>query len=249
MPDFLYKNAGIAEIYDRNYLKDHAIVRNGNWNDFVRSIKTKNRFHSLHINLEKLRHFCSYCLHDYKTGMRFFRGRIVGTTEGIQAEQMGAPPTEIAKAGRVNSDGISRLYLSSNKETVIHEIRAGAYDFITIGVFVLKKDIKVVDFRTINNISPFFGDMDPLEYAVNKSQLNLIGAEMAKALRASDTPIDYVPTQYIADYIQSLGEYAGIEYKSTMNPDGYNLAVFDPELFTCTDTETVRISRLTYEWK
>ena len=84
--------------------------------------------------------------------------------------------------------------------------------------------------------------MDCLEYAINKEHLNKINDEMGKIMSRSDSTLDYVPTQYITDFVKSIihngvAEYAGIEYKSVMHSDGYNLALFDPDLFKCVDME------------
>ena len=44
-------------------------------------------------------------------------------------------------------------------------------------------------------------------------------------MRRSDRPLDYIPTQYITDFIQSImhdnkNEYDGIEYHSTLYTEG-----------------------------
>lgn len=49
----------------------------------------------------------------------------------------------------------------------IYEARAGAYDYVTVGKFRLKKDVIVVDLKKINQISPFLEGLDCLEYAIN----------------------------------------------------------------------------------
>ncbi|WP_421778123.1 RES family NAD+ phosphorylase [Gardnerella sp. KA00747] len=45
--------------------------------------------------------------------------------------------------------------------------------------------------------------------------------------------MDYIPTQYISDYIKSKG-YDGIEYVSVMSDAGKNLAIFNPEILKIT---------------
>ena len=74
---------------------------------------------------------------------------------------------------------------------------------------------------------------------------------MGKIMRRSDSALDYVPTQYITDFVKSIihdgiEEYAGIEYKSVMHSDGYNLAVFDPDVFECIETKVYRIDTIDY---
>ena len=150
-----------------------------------------------------------------------------------------------------NARGIRCLYLGDSPETTIYETRAGAYDYVTVGTFKLKKDIIVVDLKKINQISPFIEGLDCLEYAINKEHLNKINDEMGKIMRRSDSALDYVPTQYITDFVKSIihddvVEYAGIEYKSVMHSDGYNLALFDPDLCECVDTQIYRIDMIDY---
>ena len=44
----------------------------------------------------------------------------------------------------------------------------------------------------------------------------------------------------------NLQEYAGIEYKSVMHNGGNNLAIFDPDLFECTNTKVYGIDSIDY---
>lgn len=44
-------------------------------------------------------------------------------------------------------------------------------------------------------------------------------------------------------------EYDGIEYNSTTNPGGYNLAIFNPDLFECVSVSVYDIEKLQYTSK
>lgn len=251
VPELFDYPVGIAELYNPEYLKEHSLLRTNSWENFVTALKEQNRFHTKHFNLGLLERFCSYIRKSYKKGSVFYRGRI-SSSAGLGTDVMGAPPHEKASAGRANAPGISCLYLASDVDTTIHEVRAGAFDFISVGKFELLEDIIVVDLKSIDKISPFLEDLDYLEHAINKEHLNKINAEMGKALRRSDSPLDYVPTQYISDFIKGIehdgqAEYAGIEYNSTMFPEGFNLAIFYPDLFKCVDVRTYRIKKLLYQ--
>ena len=46
-----------------------------------------------------------------------------------------------------------------------------------------------------------------------------------------------------------LEEYDGIEYNSTTNPGGYNLAIFNPDLFECMEVNVYDIEKLQYTSK
>lgn len=241
---------GIQELYDQNYLMKHSLLNANSWDDFVNALKTRNRFHTHYMDLNLLERFCSYIRKPYRAGEIFYRCRI-STKYGIPIEEMGAPPIEKTTDGRANVRGIRCLYLGDTAETTIYEVRAGAYDYVTVGKFELKRDIIVVDLKKINQISPFIEGLDCLEYAINKDYLNKINDEMGKIMKRSDSSLDYIPTQYIADFIKSIvhddvQEYMGIEYKSVMYSEGYNLAVFDPDIFECIGTEVYRIDTIDY---
>lgn len=251
-PELFDSPVGIAELYDTDYIQNHSLLKMNSWEEFVSDLKTRNRFHTNYINLEILEKFCSYIRKPYKKGTIFYRGRI-SPAEGYGLDEMNAPPSDKATAGRANSPGIRCLYLADAVETTIREVRAGAFDYICVGKFELQEDIIVVNLKSIDKISPFIEGLDILEHAINKEHLKKINIEMGKVLRRSDSVLDYIPTQYISDFIKSLSiendkKYAGLEYNSTMNPKGFNLAVFYPELFKCVETNVYKIKGLKYDY-
>lgn len=243
---------GVPEKYDVDYLGKHSILKGYEWNDFVESIKYDNRFHTKIINTEKLQTYLSYLKKDYNADTILYRGRLYNCDNRLfNTNEMGAPKNQYAKEGRANSAGIRRLYLADCKDTCIHEIRAGAFDNVAIGKFKLKENISIIDFKQINDFSPFNGDFDFLEYLINKPILYKIDKEMGRAVRSSDNHLDYIPTQYLCDFIKTLEyqndkKYSGVEYSSTLNPDGYNLAIFYPELFECISVTECKIKSLEY---
>jgi len=252
--EIFIKRVGILDKINPNILSANALVKAKSWDDFVDELKTKNRFHTNSINENVLKLYCSYLEKTYNKGQKFFRGRISKTSSGVDISEMGAPPLELAKAGRVNAEGISHLYLSNDIDTTIHETRAGAYDIITVGTFELQKNITIIDFQRIEKIYPFSEALDLLGYAINIEYLKRMNQEMGKTLRRDDSPLDYIPTQFIADYIKSFQNddnyplYRGIEYQSTMNRDGYNLVAFYPDDFVCISVETVSVSNIKYNF-
>ena len=252
-PELLDGTVGIAELYDNAYLRDHSLLKNNNWDAFVEEIKTKNRFHSKLINFDILERYCSFIRKTYKTGDVFYRGRI-SERAGFSADEMSAPPAGTSSEGRANARGITCLYLASDLDTTLHEVRAGVFDFVSVGKFRLKQDITVVDLRAIAEISPFVEGLECLDHAINKQHLQKLNTEMSKSLRRSDSTLDYVPTQYVVDFIKSIEhngeqEYDGIEYNSTTNPGGYNLAIFNPDLFECIEVDVYDIEKLQYTSK
>ena len=235
---------GIYESISEEYLNRYSILGTYQWEDFVKEIKEKNRFHTNIINKGIFKDILQMTCKPYKKGEIFYRARIWNDIQGYDKEHMGAPPVLKATAGRANPEGISCLYLADSVDTTLHETRAGVYDYATVATFRLLEDIEVVNLAAIDKISPF-REIDCSLLAVNLPHLRKIGYEISKPLRRHDSSLDYLPTQYISDYIKSAG-FAGIEYKSTMCKRGVNFAFFDESLFECLETRDYDIDTMTY---
>ncbi|MBE5965871.1 MAG: RES domain-containing protein [Lachnospiraceae bacterium] len=250
-PELFDNPVGILESQNKDYLDEFSVIRGYQWEDFTEAIKCVNRFHTDYINKNVLDLFIRCVQKPYKAGKTFYRARICTDERGFPKTEMGAPPMQLASAGRVNPIGISVLYLADSIPTTLHEIRAGVFDYITVGSFKLKKNIEIIDFTNLNRISPFIANnvmgIPYVQHAINIEHLKLISQEIAKPLRRHDSTLDYLPTQYISDYIKSE-DYDGVEYISTMCKDGYNLAVFDESVFKCTKTKVYDIKSLSYTY-
>ncbi len=246
-PELFDNSVGIADSINNNYIKQYSILGTYQWEDFVKEIKEKNRFHTNIINKDILKTILLSICKQYKSNSIFYRSRIWTDKQGFNEKQMGAPPAYKATAGRANPEGISCLYLANSIDTTLHETRAGVYDCATVATFRLLKDIEVVNLAAIDKISPFLGGIDCNLLAINLPHLKKIAYEISKPLRRHDSSLDYLPTQYISDYIKSAG-FAGIEYKSTMCKNGFNFAIFDESLFECIKTESYDIHTLKYDY-
>ena len=255
-PQLLNLPVGIDKMYDLQYLQKHSLFTTS-WECFVEDIKYNNRFHSNQINKKILKKYCETIIKTYSGKEKFFRCRISENGTQFKKEDIGAPPKGKSSDGRANARGIGRLYLGDSEKTTIHETRTGLYDDVCIGVFELTNPITVVDFKKINEISPFQeGIIDDIaELAINKKHLKKIDIEMGRVMRRSDDILDYLPTQYITDFVSSIESeepgkhaYQGIEFRSVMNPGGYNLAMFTSDCFEIVDITNKRIERISYDY-
>ena len=240
------QNVIIAELHDDHFLKEFGVVGGVSWEKFAESIKFRNRFHSGMFNADAFASFLSILAKPYSFGTEFYRARITNNNIGYAPTEMSAPPPDKRSAGRINPEGIGVLYLSSDDHTVLNEVRANAFDYVSIGTFKLTEDIKVVNLSGISKTSPFLYQGELERYAANKNVFQEIAIEIAKPLRRSDSLIEYLPTQYIAEFIKSQG-YDGVEYASTLREGGYNIAVFDELLLECMSVNTVEIAKIQYE--
>lgn len=251
-PRFFKYPVGILDMVDEDILKENSILQNHTWEEFVQAITTKTRFNIKYINMEILSQYFSQMKLTLKAGDIFYRARICDESVGeigYSSDKMGAPPCGTASGGRANPEGISYLYLSNKPKVTLYEIRAGIYDYVTIAEFKLKQDIQVVDFNAIDKISPFREEIDFVNYRINRDNLKKISYEISKPLGSSNrNMLDYLPTQYICDFIKSLDIYKGIKYESTLYRQGnsFNIAIFEPELFEFVDKHVENIKKLDY---
>ena len=217
-----------------------------NWNSFKEEIKRENRFIiKTPIEFDSIEE--TLPIREYLKGKIFYRSRISSDIDGHSKDVMGKPPHESAKSGRANPDGIPYLYLAQSIETTLYEARATYLDYLTIGEFKLKENIKVITLRTSFQVSPFLEDFSIEEYLKNKGFIDILENELAKPLRRYDNELDYLPTQYLCEYIKHLG-YDGVEYGSSLNEGGINLVIFNDHLLECVNTIVHEISNIDIQY-
>lgn len=244
-PD-LFTKPVLAECLYNPLNAEQAEIQQINWDNFTSEIKQENRFFLKNtINTNLLARLFSRYVRPYRQGKIFYRGR-VSDKMGYALDQMGKPPGTKAKAGRANPAGISYLYLASDLKTTFYEVRAGAYDYVTVGEFKLNEDIQVINLRDLQTISPFQLQDDLADFIVHQSYLRKLSQQLSKPLRRQDSELDYLPTQYLCEFIKSIG-FNGVEYASSQNLNGFNIAVFDDTMFKCVKTYVHEIKSIDFK--
>ncbi len=252
--DLLRETVGVSEYTSSSFLNSSSLLKEFTWEEFITYIRCNNRFHSRHINFDVFKEYIEGLTRTIKENSIFYRARISNNEELIK-EKMYAPPADLARAGRANSEGISHLYLAKDIETVIKEIRPKTKDKIYIGNFRLKHDIKVVDFRKLKTISIFDFEDNPAKYIVNYDNFRKLSEEISKPIKTGDSILDYLPTQFFVDLIKSINDFdmreedirfSGIEFKSTLSTTGHNLMVFSENCFECIEISKTEINAVSY---
>jgi len=210
-------------------------------------MKSKNRFFpSIEINYEELEQLLQYLDKKLEINEIIFRARISDASKKYTPKNMGKPPENKAKSGRANPVGIPYLYLASSLQTAIAEIRPAINDFVTVGRFKFLSAISVID---LQDVSPFqFTDSEDFEILVNKiGYLKKLGEDLSKPINPKDSELQYLPTQYLCEFIKKSG-WDGVAFKSSLS-DGYNLTIFSDEKCKCTKTDLYRIgkSKISYQ--
>ena len=71
--------------------------------------------------------------------------------------------------------------------------------------------------------------------------------ELSRPVRKQDVHLDYLPTQFLCEFVKSK-EFDAIEYRSSMNADGYNLAIFNDDKLECVDAKFYSVRSLKYQY-
>ncbi|MFW6275697.1 MAG: RES domain-containing protein [bacterium] len=177
---------------------------------------------------------------------RFFRARIHfdENSNTFCHKEMGSPPREKSSEGRANPLGIPYLYLSKDIKTTFFETKVLLHDEVSIGEFAVKKEAKL-DFVDFTEIPSAFVGMGDLENYSRKTLLKKrIGKDLSKPIRRYDSKIEYVPTQFICEFLRYVIGADGIIFKSSLYPEGQNIVLFNEEMVECIDVKKYVVSEM-----
>lgn len=160
-----------------------------------------------------------------------YRVRTTTMNVALTKEEIGAPPANRSTAGRANPAGIPYLYLASDQETAICEVRPHNNEKLTVGSFRLAKSVTCIDLRDPRIASPFQHGWKLRDVVSVLGFLRHLGLELSLPIGNQRRDHDYLPTQYLCELIKNLG-FDGVLYRSGLS-DGHNIALFDPNAANC----------------
>lgn len=200
------------------------------WKQFKDELKNQNRFflksrskEDNELLVELVGHLTSKSI---DLTLKWYRAR-VNHHEVIPLNQMGAPPRALASHGRANPTGIPYLYVASDIDTAISEIRPHTGATVTVAEFLVDESLDLIDLRNPKSaISPFLDDEDKiLHLSKNLIFLSELGIELTRPVLPHVAATEYLPSQYLCELIKDAG-YHGVVYNSSVG-NGMNLALFD----------------------
>lgn len=159
-----------------------------------------------------------------------------------KGDDLGALPPPKANANRMNRQGVSVLYVASEIDTALAEIRPHPAQLLSIGGFRPSKQLRVANF-----------DVPIGRFAANDDRLATF-ATIYHIDTLLSTPIvpeerhRYAVTQLLTDILIRRG-FDGVTYRSSVG-EGKNLCAFNPADFVYDDsTAAVRqVTKLAYEF-
>ena len=152
------------------------------------------------------------------------RGKV--RRELFHLDEMGAPPPDRTQAGRANRAGHPVLYMASDLQTALAEVRAWKGAPVSVATMKLPHEYRILDLTEDYSIeSPFF--IESLDWIVETSRLmNRFAEELMRPVMPHESETLYRVTQNLCEVVKS-GGCDGIAYPSAMGP-GHNVVLFDP---------------------
>lgn len=177
----------------------------------------------------------------------FYRARLHknANEDAYGFEKMFCPPKETSSAGRANPIGIPYLYLSDNNETILYEVRASYLDEVSVASFMLKEDVQTEIIISDFTETPTLYHPNGVNKRIKSTLLKeLISRDLSKPMRRYDSELDYIPTQFICEFIKTFTNVNGIKFRSSLHNTGNNLVIFNQNIMNCIDVTKVRVSRV-----
>ena len=201
-------------------------------------------------------------LKDKKTNPHFvlnendllYRARIVTDTKllnteenyyGYNSKESFVAPSNKTSDMRANYKNIPYLYASNNPYISLVEVRPRFGSQVSIATIRVKNPIEILDFTSRN-----------IPKAMTNTKKNLfsdLSHMFSKPITRDDDVIEYIPTQFIAEYAKKLG-YDGIAYGSSLVEEEYakSLSRYNIVVFNYSECEPIKsnlfvVDSITYE--
>ncbi|HBK38150.1 MAG: RES domain-containing protein [Halomonas sp.] len=235
-----------GEIVRKSFAPSPSYISEGlaQWDKLRDEMMYANRwFLDVAIDLDRLEQLFGMLLAS-QLPRQWYRARILAEDQVFPIEKMGAPPERRSSHGRANPAGIPYLYLGSIPETAVAEIRPHTGELACVADFTIP-DIKVVDLRNPRKlVSPFIlsESSEISQLRADLPFLERLGEELTRPVQPSGAAIDYIPSQYLCEFIKKIG-FDGVLYRSSVS-DGINLALFNPEKAVGGKVELYSVSKV-----
>lgn len=225
------------------------------WNSFVVEVTNHNRFQPKHPLPLFIKDYLNTHTTYMESGTILYRARIIdwdkpdakktgiirqyvnhedyGDFEGFDEQRSFVPPADFVPSGRANPEKIVYLYAATETITAIGETRPRIQDDISVAKIEILRKIKLADLT--QKIASNTESLDELKIA----QITHAFSHPCK------DPVEYIPTQYIAEYIKNLG-YDGILFRSSFVPDGTNVTIFHPGVAKAIASAPYKIDSIAY---
>jgi hypothetical protein len=214
------------------------------WLDFADEIKLNNRFFPQNNRvLRFIDEIFNQHIEILEKGTNFYRARIIELNDmtiqddvlaGFSEKDSMSPDSKIATAQRASPSKISYLYVAQDEYTALSETRPGMFSFISLAEIEALESLKIFDLWIDISIPP-------------TSDFDELAAGFSAVIAEKDKEIDYLPMQYVAEYIKSKGA-DGIRYISYQSKGGKNIVLFNEEKVGFTQSKILYSQNVIYSF-
>lgn len=234
--------------------------------DFRRTLIEKNRFFIEHPFMERFKYYIEK-VGGPKSPLQevyapkdtlYFRARLCDYEFAVQkhlqsiAAKSGKPytsgfhgydeensfvprPDIITEDGRTNPKYIRYLYVSEDEATAMIEVKPVLESFVSIAKITSKEPLSLLDIPR-----SLAGDSDAESIGFIMGINEFFSSPSLGELK------DYLPAQYIAEYIKSLEKFDGIRFHSSLNKTGLNLTIFNYQKCLAVASKIYAVTQIHY---
>ena len=158
------------------------------------------------------------------------------------------PLKDRAKEGRANPKGIPYLYVATDPEPALAEVRPWVEERISVGQFKIRRPLRVVNCTIHDKASRIYVGGEPCPKEREESVWSSIDKAFATPVTSAENLADYAPTQIIAELFKVKKKLDGIKYRSSLG-SGHNIALFDLNAADLIDRFLFEIESIKYKVK
>jgi hypothetical protein len=165
-----------------------------------------------------------------------YRAREFQTVQALHAaledpaKELGPPPGQFARAGRMNASGISVFYGAEQSHAAISEVRPVVGSNVAVAKFTIVRPLLLLDLRALETIEIAGSVFDSgfTEERERMGFLRTLTKRLTVPVMPGDQDRDYLTTQAIADYLSGFTEpeLDGILFPSVQDGTGVNVVLF-----------------------
>lgn len=253
--DLYVKNVAYIRSGDRIYTKV-GNIRSKYLREFIEEIQFRNRNPQDIKVLELLDDLSTNPERRIPVGTHLYRCRIMpdiskaGKENGFYGygkNDSFVPPPNVTRDLRANYRYIPYLYCANHPYTALVEVRPRLGANVSVATITTNAELTLLDF-TLKDIPKRMTDTKLRLFA----DLSML---YSKPVTSEDDILDYIPTQFVAEYAKRLG-YDGIAFRSSLTPeledqdvhvyqdlDRYNIVVFNYQKCEATASNIVNVTR------
>lgn len=179
------------------------------------------------------------------TGLpKLYRARVFQSLEDLEnalshpAREAGAPPSDLARAGRMSARGVSVLYGASIPEIAVAEVRPPVGSHVLVGAFNIIRELKILDLDKLEELvldpSTSFFDPSTEEVVSRNNFLRTLSSRMVMPVMPEHEDNSYLITQAIADFLATHPSlcldgilFRSVQYQGSGAKQGRNVVLFN----------------------